>query len=82
MQRLLQGAGSSSTQSTSTVGTKPLQRITENTSAVEPVLGKSLLPEDILIHALMQITKQNKKQAFNLFDGIFSQKHDLKKPTF
>lgn len=43
-----------------TTATKPLQHITENSSAVESVLGKSVLPEDILTHTVMQ-TKKKKK---------------------
>lgn len=49
-----------------------LQHITETASAEEPVLGKSLLPEDLSIHALMQERKKKKgkkkkRQAFNLW---------------
>lgn len=68
-------AGHQQRQHHRTMGTKPLQHITENTLAMETVLGTSVLPEDILTHAVMQIKKNKKKkikrQAFTLFDGIF-----------
>lgn len=48
-----------------TTRAKSLQHITANASAMEPGLGKSVLPEDILTHAVIQTKKI--KQAFNLW---------------